>query len=137
MVAAEPLTSLKAGIIPRNFTMKQVQVNFAAKSKCMFRCPVTLYAKAMEDAMQTRFHHLPFGLRLHRCMICPFLFSLASIICPLIFSLASHSMKYIHSILRSISKGSGARPGDGQPGFLAKMGATVLTATNIEWEGEK
>jgi len=33
-----------------------------------------------------------------------------------------------------ISKGGGSRPGDGQRGFLSKMGMTVFKASHAVWE---
>jgi len=33
-----------------------------------------------------------------------------------------------------ISKGGGNRPGDGQRGFLSKMGMTIFKASHAEWE---
>ena len=38
---------------------------------------------------------------------------------------------------RGISKGGGNRPGDGQPGFLSKMGMTVFKATHAVWENDR
>jgi len=38
---------------------------------------------------------------------------------------------------RNISKGGGRRPGDGCPGFLSKMGVTILRGTQVEWDGKR
>ena len=37
-------------------------------------------------------------------------------------------------VCRGISKGGGNRRGDGQPGFLSKMGMTILKASHAVWE---
>jgi len=36
-----------------------------------------------------------------------------------------------------ISKGGGDRPGDGQPGFLSKMGMTIFKASHAQWEDDR
>ena len=37
-------------------------------------------------------------------------------------------------VCRGISKGGGNRPGDGQPGFLSKIGMTISKASHAVWE---
>ena len=38
---------------------------------------------------------------------------------------------------RNISMGGGARPGDGCPGFLSKMGVTIFKGTQVVWDGTR
>jgi len=38
---------------------------------------------------------------------------------------------------RNISKGGGARPGDGAPGVLSKMRVTIFSGSQVVWGGKK
>jgi len=62
------------------------------------------------------------------CVCCMRVLRYEKMVC---WSLANNDQLYG---CRGISKGGGNRPGDGQRGFLSKMGMTCFKASHAVWE---
>ena len=68
---------------------------------------------------------------MHECVCCMSVLYYEMMVC---WSLTNSDQLYGCS---GISKGGGNRPGDGQPGFLSKMGMTVFKASHAVWENDR
>ena len=52
--------------VPRHFTGSQIIKLLTPQVKVLDYCQVTRFSKSLKDSVQSKMHHLPLGMRLHR-----------------------------------------------------------------------
>jgi len=101
----------------------------SADTQCLHESLHTCYSKWLEDYFQTLLDNLPLGMKLHWLYSCVCVLRSEKMVCQ---SLTEDDQLYV---FRGISKGGGNRPGDGQPGFLSKMGMKIFKASLVRSVG--